>query len=236
MESIETNYQVTVPLGVRAKAQGALPAALETAGPVLPKTRVAVTSHAVRTTAVRLHTFVVARSRAMARKLHGKAGTAVFVPLSTLEVGGLPATSAAFKRLAAAFAKRGVDVRSVGVGQGDDSRFTTTLVEGASVGAVYASGDLWDAYVGTVTYAHDNVVVAFGHPADLDGASGLNMTNANVYGIWSDSYASYKLVSLGATHSLITQDRTYGIAGELGAATPEVPSRPRPRSVPAHPS
>ena len=87
----------------------------------------------------------------------------------------------------------------------------------------FATGDFWAAYIGTVTYAHDNVVVAFGHPADLDGASGLDMTNANVYGIWSDSYASYKLVSLGATRGLITQDRTYGIAGELGAATPEVP-------------
>ena len=48
-------------------------------------------------------------------------------------------------------------------------------------------GDFWAAYFGTVTYAHDNVVVAFGHPADLDGASGLDMANADVYGIWSDS-------------------------------------------------
>ena len=225
MESIETNYQVTVPVGVRAKAQSALPAALKAAGPVLPKTRVAVTRHAVRTTAGRLHTFVMARSLAVARKLHVKAGTAVFVPLSTLEVGGLPATSPAFKRIAAAFAKRGVDVRAAGVGQGDDSTFTTPLVEGASVAAVYASGAVWDAFIGTVTYVDpaNNVVLAFGHPADYDGAVALDMNNAWVSGIWSDSYVAYKVASLGAMRGVITQDRAYGIAGQIGPTNTEVP-------------
>ena len=142
MESIEQDYQVTVPVGVRARAASVLglPAALEAAGPVLPKTRTAATEHAVRTNAGPLHSFVMARSLAVARKLHRKAGTAVFVPLSTLEVGGLPASSPAFERLAAAFAKRGVDVQAAGVGQGDDPSFSTPLVEGASVAAVYASG------------------------------------------------------------------------------------------------
>jgi hypothetical protein len=222
MTSIETNYSVA-PLGAAVARAGA-PAApsLETAGPILPKTRTALTAQPVKTAAGTFGTFIVARSRSVASSLHPAAGTAVFVPLSTVEVGGLPSTSAAYKRLAAAFAKRGVDVRAVGAGLGDAS-FTTDLVGGAAVAAAFSTGAFWAAYVGTVTYAHDNVVVAFGHPADLDGASGLDMTNANVYGIWSDSYASYKLVSLGATRGLITQDRTYGIAGELGAATPEVP-------------
>ncbi len=222
MTSIETDYSVA-PLG-NAVARTGAPAApsLQTAGPIVPKTRTAVAAKPVKTAAGTFSTFVVARSRSVARTLHPAAGTAVFVPLSTVEIGGLPSTSAAYKRLAAAFAKRGVDVMPVGAGA-SDSNFTTDLVPGAAVGAAFSTGDFWAAYVGTVTYAHDNVVVAFGHPADLDGASGLDMTNANVYGIWSDSDASYKLVSLGATRGLITQDRTYGIAGELGAATPEVP-------------
>ncbi len=221
MTSIETNYSVA-PLD-KAVARTGAPAApsLETAGPIMPKTRTALAAKPVKTAAGTFSTFVVARSRSIARTLHPAAGTAVFVPLSAVEVGGLPSTSAAYKRLAAAFAKRGVDIRPVGAGA-PDAGFTTDLVPGAAVGAAFATGDFWAAYIGTVTYAHDNVVVAFGHPADLDGASGLDMTNANVYGIWSDSYASYKLVSLGATRGLITQDRTYGIAGELGAATPAV--------------
>ena len=220
--SIETSYSVA-PLD-RAVASTGAPAApsLETAGPILPKTRTALAARPVKTAAGTFGTFVIARSRSVARTLHPAAGTAVFVPLSAVEIGGLPSTSTAYKRIAAAFAKRGVDVRAVGAGA-DDSSFTTALVGGASVAAVFSSGDFWGAYVGTVTYAHDNVVVAFGHPADLDGPSGLDMANANVCGIWADSAASYKLVSLGAPRGLITQDRTYGIAGELGAATPEVP-------------
>lgn len=222
MTSIETNYSVA-PLD-KAMATTASPAApsLESAGPILPRTRTAQASHPVKAAGGTYRTFVVARSRSVARTLHPAAGTAVFVPLSVVEIGGLPSTSAAYKRLAADFAKRGVDVRAVGAGGGDPG-FTTDLVGGASVAAVLSSGDFWAAYVGTVTYAHDNVVVAFGHPADLDGPTGLDMANADVYGIWSDSLSSYKLVSLGATRGLITQDRTYGIAGELGAATPEVP-------------
>jgi hypothetical protein len=225
MESIEQNYQVTVPAGVRARAQSALPAALEVAGPVLPKTRTAAPDHAVRTTVGRLHTLVMARSLAVARALHPKVGTAVFVPLSTLEVGGLPAASPAFKRLAAAFAKRGVDVQAAGAGAGDDPAFSTPLVEGASVAAVLSSGAVWAAYVGTVTYVDtaDNVVLAFGHPADYDGPVALDMANAWVSGIWSDSYVPYKLVSLGADQGVITQDRAYGIAGEIGPTNIEVP-------------
>jgi hypothetical protein len=222
MTSIETDYSVA-PLD-KAVARTGAPAApsLQTAGPIMPKTRTALAAKPVKTVAGTVGTFVVARSRSVAHTLHPAAGTAVFVPLSTVEIGGLSKASAAYKRLAAAFAKRGVDVRPVGAGPGD-SGFTTDLVPGAAVAAAFSTGDFWAAYVGTVTYSHDNVVVAFGHPADLDGPTGLDMTNANVYGIWSDSYASYKLVSLGATRGLITQDRTYGIAGELGAATPEVP-------------
>ena len=227
MESIEQDYQVTVPVGVRARAASVLglPAALEAAGPVLPKTRTAATEHAVRTNAGPLHSFVMARSLAVARKLHRKAGTAVFVPLSTLEVGGLPASSPAFERLAAAFAKRGVDVQAAGVGQGDDPSFSTPLVEGASVAAVYASGAVWDAFIGTVTYVDtaDSVVLAFGHPADYDGPVALDMANAWVSGIWSDSYVPYKLASLGAVQGVITQDRAYGIAGQIGPTNTEVP-------------
>ncbi len=224
MASIETKYNV-VPLNATLAGPGS-PAApsFKAAGPVLPKTRAAVAARPVKTDAGAFKRFVVARSRSVARTLHPAAGTAVFVPLSAVEIGGLPSGSKAFKRLAADFAKRGVDARAVGAGPGDPN-FTTDLVSGASVAAVFSSGDMWAAFFGTVTYVNpaDDVLVAFGHPADLDGQTGLDMANADVYGIWSDSLSSYKLFSLGAIRGLFTQDRTYGIAGQIGATTPEVP-------------
>ena len=220
MASIETKYQVAPDVTVDRTAATA-PFAVT--GPVLAKTRTAVTPHRVRTSAGSLSTVVMARSAAVARTLHPKAGTAVFVPLSAVEIGGLPASSQAFKRIATALAKRGVAVHAAGAAEGDDPAFTTDLVSGASVAAVIASGDVWGGFFGTVTYVDDDVLVAFGHPADLDGPSGLDMANADVYGVWSDSYIPYKVYGLGAIRGLFTQDRTYGIAGQIGAATPEVP-------------
>jgi len=229
MESIETDYDVA-PLGAALATAGS-PAApsLQATGPVLPKTRTAVAARPVKTAAGTLDRFLLARSRTVARTLHTAAGTAVFVPLSAVEIGGIPSASKAFKRLSAEFEKRGVDVIAggAGLGAGGSTGFETDLVGGASVAAVLASGDVWGGFFGTVTYAHDNVVVAFGHPADYDGPSGLDMANADVYGIWADSMSSYKIFSLGMTRGLITQDRTYGVAGELfpdaPADTPEVP-------------
>ncbi len=152
MAAIETKYSVA-PLALGAAGSLAAPS-FHAAGAILPKTRTAVTPRRVRTAAGSLDKFVVARSRTVARTLHPAAGTAVFVPLSVVEIGGLPSGSKAFKRLAADFAKHGVDVRPVGAGLGAsaDSSFSTDLVGGASVAAVLSSGDIWAAYFGTVTY------------------------------------------------------------------------------------
>ena len=230
MSSIETNYPVTV--GAHAGAHATTSPLLKAAGPVLPKTRTLALAQPIKTAAGAFGKFIVARNHAAARALHPAAGTAVFVPLSAVEVGGVPTGSRAYKELSAQLAKRGVDIipagGGVGGGVGDPP---TTPVAGGSVAAVLAHGYFWAAFVGTVTYTHDvsltdtnKVVVAFGHPADYDGASGLEMANATVSGIWSTSYVPYKLVSLGAVCGLITQDRLYGIAGVTTDATPsEVP-------------
>ena len=230
MSSIETNYPVTV--GAHASAHAASSPLLKAAGPVLPKTRTFALARPVKTAAGTFGKFIVARNHAAASALHPAAGTAVFVPLSAVEVGGVPTGSRAYKELSAQLAKRGIDIipagGGVGGGVGDPP---TPPVAGGSVAAVLAHGYFWAAFVGTVTYTHDisptdtnQVVVAFGHPADYDGASGLEMANATVSGIWSTSYVPYKLVSLGAVCGVITQDRLYGIAGVTTDDTPsEVP-------------
>jgi hypothetical protein len=228
MSSIETNYTVEPAAGAHALASPLLKAA----GPVLPKTRTFALARPLKTAAGTFGKFIVARNHAAASALHPVAGTAVFVPLSAVEVGGVPTGSRAFNELSAQLAKRGIDIIPAGGGVGGgDGDPPTPLVGGASVAAVLSHGYFWAAFVGTVTYSHDvsptdsnQVVVAFGHPADYDGASGLEMANASVSGIWSTSYIPYKLVSLGAIRGLITQDRLYGIAGVTTDDTPsEVP-------------
>ena len=227
MSSIEDNYTVDPALAPKHSTGSLAAPLLKAAGPVLPRTRALAVARPLKTTAGTLDRFVVARSLAVGRTVHPTAGTAVFVPLSAVEVGGLQAGSRAFKRLSAQFAKHGVDVIPAGGGVGDGAAtpFSTNLVAGASVAAEFAQGYFWAAFVGTVTYAYQNshddtVVVAFGHPADYDGATGLDMANAWVTGIWSTTYEPYKLVSLGATQGLVTQDRAYGIAGVVTADPP----------------
>ena len=229
MSSIESKYTVDPALAFGPMKSAAAPL-VKAAGPVLPRTRALSLTRSLKTGAGSVRRFIVARNHAVARALHPAAGTAVFAPLSAVEVGGLPAGGRAFKTLSAQLAKRGVDlIPAAGGAGGGAAPFTTALVPGASVAAVLAHGYFWAAFVGTVTYTDtdskgNTVVVAFGHPADFDGASGLDMANAWVSGIWSSTYTAYKLVSLGAVRGLITQDRTYGIAGVETSATPsEVP-------------
>ena len=223
MSSIEDNYTVD-PAATGAHPSTAAPL-LKAAGPVLPKTRAVALAQPIKTSAGTFHTFVLARSQKIAHALHPVAGTAVFAPLSAVEVGGLPAGSRALKTLTAQLAKRGVDVIPTGGGAGAGADFSANFDGGASVAAVLAHGYFWAAFVGTVTYSHvddqgNTVVVAFGHPADYDGATGMDLANALVSGIWSSSYDSYKLVSLGAIRGLVTQDRLYGIAGVVTTDPP----------------
>ena len=158
---------------------------------------------------------VVASSVKQAKAMQVGAGTAVATPLIAVQIGGLSPNSAAAKHLAAKFERRGIDVYFAG-GIGAYEDFETPLVGGAAVGAVYAYGDYWIGGMGTVTYAHDNVVVAFGHPMDGYGETSLIMTNAYVHGVWSSSYDPQKIMTLGKIRGEITQDRSHGIAGELG--------------------
>ena len=224
MASIE-NYPVA-PVGATLKSVGS-PAApqFEAAGPVLPKTRTVAPARPLATGAGTIRRIVLARSHAVAHTLHPAAGTVVFAPLSALEIGGLPANSRAFKTLASQFAKRGVDVIAAGLGAGlgDSGDFSTPIVGGASVAAVLCRGDVWSAFVGTVTYVDGDVVVAFGHPADYDGSTSLEMANAYIYGIWSNTLDPYKICSLGAPCGTVTQDRLYGIAGVTSSLPTEIP-------------
>ncbi len=221
MTSVESKYQLdgsapSVTAGPTSLGLRLLP------DPVVPKVQTRRLAQPVRAAGTTIRRVLIARSLKAARTLKPAAGTAVMVPLDMVEVGGLPKGSQAFKALSSRLEKRGINVVLAGGGSGGSASFSTPLEGGASLAAVICSGDFWMAGVGTVTYAHDNVVVGFGHPLEFAGPCGYGMANADVYGIWNTLDAPFKMVSLGATQGTVTQDRLYGIAGVLDPAPAEV--------------
>jgi hypothetical protein len=149
----------------------------------------------------------------------------VFAPLESVQIGGLPYGSRAYGALSAAFQLQGYSVlRGPGAGAaGSTPAFTTPLVSGAALAAMYAVGDFYTGAIGTVTYVDGSDLLAFGHPMDWIGATSLFLCNAQIDGIWGDSQAAYKLGTPGAVQGAITQDRGSGIAGCLGLPPAEIP-------------
>ena len=166
---------------------------------------------------------VIARSRSAARRLQRTAGAPVFTPLETMQIHGLAPASRAYKTLAKHLRKQGFDVAPAIVGGGYDPTFETPLVGGASVAALDAVGDLWVGAAGTVTYAHDNTVLAFGHPLDWTGETSIYLANGWVDGVWHSSYEPYKIIDPAKLRGTMTQDRNSGIAGTIAELPVTVP-------------
>lgn len=95
------------------------------------------------------------------------------------------------------------------------------LVAGGTVAALYGSADLIAGGVGTVTAVCGDTVWAFGHPMSLNGKTSLYLANASTALIVPDGtgfVGSYKQVSrFGPPIGMITEDRTAGIRGTIGA-------------------
>ena len=172
-----------------------------------------------------LDRIVVAPDAAAAARIAPAAGTAVFSLCAALRIGGLPYASLAYKALAQRFEARGYNVlRTSGTGpDGWNPSFTTPLVGGAALAAMYSRGDMWFGALGTVTYVDGDHLLAFGHPMDWMGTTSLYLDNAYIDGIWSSSLVSYKLGEPGALRGSITQDRGSGIGGRLDQTPAEVP-------------
>jgi hypothetical protein len=200
-------------------------AAIETDYPVVPTLVPVTLERPVATSGGLVDKVVMAPSLEAARKVKAKKGTAVVAPLAVIQLGGLPETNPAFKHCAAVLSKRGVSVLPAGpVGLGSSPDFETPFVGGAAVGVMLWHGDVWSGFLGTVTYAHDDVVVAFGHPTDFySGASGMELANAWVHGIWPNQYQPFKLISPGTIRGTVTQDRLFGVAGTTSLIPLETP-------------
>ena len=180
----------------------------------------------VSTSAGTVSRLLIAPTRRAASKLHPGRRAAVLRPLTTLQVGGIPASSPAFKELQKRLAAKGFDVQAgiAGGAAGYLADFSTPLVPGSSVGELFMRGDSWWGGVGTTTYTTaDGTLVAFGHPMMYDGYLNAYLTNADVIGLWASTYEPYKVVAPGAVRGTITVDSGPGIAGVLDALPAEVP-------------
>ncbi len=161
---------------------------------------------------------VVAPSAARAERITADKGTAVFAPLAAVQIGGLDPRTKAYRALSARLEGMGFSVvpGGSGVSGGYDPDWSTSLTGGASLGALYARGDVWAGAAGTVTYVDGAELLGFGHPLDWSGQTEVYLTNAWVSGIWSSAMASYKLMSPAMLRGTITQDRGSGVAGIIG--------------------
>jgi hypothetical protein len=216
MINVETTYPVTPAVARRADVSATLGTTPEYAIASLPAS-VDVAGDVRRV--------IVARDRVAAVAAPRSDGTAVFAPLAALQIGGLPYDSAAYKALVAKLeAGRHTVLRGLGTGPGGwDPDYQTALIPGAACAAMYSRGEFWAGGIGTVTYVNGNVLMAFGHPMDWSGPSGLYLDNAWIDGIWSSTYSSYKLGEPGKVRGTITQDRGAGIGARLDQTPAEVP-------------
>jgi hypothetical protein len=152
----------------------------------------------------------------------GVARSVIAKPLSTLMVGGVSASAPRFTAFKTRMAAKGIDVISAAAPlSSGDPTFEVPFESGASIAVLQSRGDLWAGGVGTVTYEHDGTVVAFGHPMDWTGPSGLEMANAWVDGVWPSALEPYKLAAPGKLRGTITQDRASGVLGTTAALPDE---------------
>lgn len=98
------------------------------------------------------------------------------------------------------------------------------LEPGSSVGVALLTGDMSLGALGTVTWTGDDgKVLAFGHSFMQRGESNFYMTKAWVLGVIPNLQSGYKVGNIGTPLGSITQDRSSGIGGSLGALPKTIP-------------
>jgi SpoIVB peptidase S55 len=99
----------------------------------------------------------------------------------------------------------------------------TTFEPGDPVGAVLLTGDFNVAASGTVTYVDGEHVYAFGHPFLDMGEINFPMATSEVVGVLPSVASSFKFSNTGNIVGVLSQDRSAGIMGSLGAKADMIP-------------
>ena len=169
-----------------------------------------------------------AASKAQLNDLIGTAPSGGLKQLQPVRVGGTKANALAddlgtrLKKTVKGYKQVKINGRAGGGGTGGE--VDAPLVAGGNLAVSYAYGAQWFASVGTVTAICGDKVWAFGHPNNANSKLISSFHNASAARIVPNAGDSYKLVSkIGAPQGVITDDRTAGIRGSIGATTATYP-------------
>ncbi|TDX59187.1 SpoIVB peptidase S55 domain-containing protein [Orenia marismortui] len=99
----------------------------------------------------------------------------------------------------------------------------TELKPGSAVAAQLVRGDINVSAIGTLTYREGNKILAFGHPFLAKGNSNYLLSSAYIHQMITSIKMPFKIGSPGKLKGVINQDRTAGIAGEIGKFPNVVP-------------
>ncbi|HHT9154123.1 MAG TPA: hypothetical protein ACFYEM_11450, partial [Candidatus Hypogeohydataceae bacterium YC40] len=106
---------------------------------------------------------------------------------------------------------------------GEYAESTAELVPGAAVAAVLAKGDINASAIGTLTYRHEDNILAFGHPFMQAGRTDIPMAGAHVHAVIPIQSTSLKLASPTRILGRIFQDSKAALAGTLGKFSKMIP-------------
>jgi len=166
---------------------------------------------------------VIAPTERAAQAVPSAAGQIVVHPLALAEIGGMPASSGAYKKLAAKLEAAGLTV--VPAEKAQAASLTTPALEpGSPCGVLFSTGLYWTGVLGTVTYVDGDTVLAFGHPVlgdefgwDLGvGAMQVLLTGATVDGTWPSAAAPAKMMTPADAKGTAIEDRSAGVIAKLG--------------------
>lgn len=136
-------------------------------------------------------------------------------------------TEGAFERARAFFSSAGLRaVKGGTIGQGIPGPSVPpapAFKPGEAIGLQLVWGDLDISAVGTVTDVDGARVLAFGHPLYNLGAVDYGLTRAEVLGVMPSLESSFKLAAAGPVVGRFSEDRTAGVAGEVGVLPKPVP-------------
>ncbi|MGM0369038.1 MAG: SpoIVB peptidase S55 domain-containing protein [Bacillota bacterium] len=97
------------------------------------------------------------------------------------------------------------------------------LKPGSAVAVQLVRGDINVSAIGTLTYLDQNKMLGFGHPFLSKGASNYLLSSAYIHQMITSVKMPFKIGSPAELKGVVTQDRSAGLAGEIGKFPNVVP-------------